>query len=365
MLRKGQLFLAAGLAGLLLAPAAAVAAPFYEGKTVTIIVPFSPGGPTDVNARTFSRFWAGHIPGRPTLVVKNLPGGRSMKGFKFVYEKAKPDGYTIYWGPWNPVGKVIGDPAFASIEYDRLVLLGSGGANGVSIVRRDAAGGINKPADLLKGGFVVGGTGPFRLPDLRTRLPLDMLGIKYKYVPGYRGGSKVFQALRNGEVQMMGTTIQVYRSNYEGAVVKTGIAMPVWYFPNFDANGVPHDSPYIKDIPSFISVYKKLRGGMPSGMEWEAFKWLLTTLSSRSQIAFLPPGSPDAAATALRAGFVATAKDKAYRKFYLKSFGSPWSIGSVAEGEKVLKNYKTVDPKIVAFLKKFAAVGERKKKKKK
>ena len=48
---------------------------FYAGKTVFVYVGRPPGSGADLAVRSFVRFWQEQIPGQPTMVVKNVPGG--------------------------------------------------------------------------------------------------------------------------------------------------------------------------------------------------------------------------------------------------------------------------------------------------
>src|SRR5258705_13195311 len=78
------------LAALSLAPPA-VAQEFYRGKTVTILVGFSPGGGFDLNARVLARHIGRHIPGNPTVVVQNMPGAGSLTAVHYLDFSAAKD----------------------------------------------------------------------------------------------------------------------------------------------------------------------------------------------------------------------------------------------------------------------------------
>jgi tripartite-type tricarboxylate transporter receptor subunit TctC len=64
------------VAGLVVATIAApaMAADFYQGKQLTIVVGFSAGGTYDLGARLYARVLGKHLPGRPTVIVQNMPG---------------------------------------------------------------------------------------------------------------------------------------------------------------------------------------------------------------------------------------------------------------------------------------------------
>ena len=71
------------------------AAPFYEGKVLTIIVGYSPGGGYDRVDRLLAKYLPNYIPGKPTVLVQNMPGADSMIAANYLYNIAKPDGLTI------------------------------------------------------------------------------------------------------------------------------------------------------------------------------------------------------------------------------------------------------------------------------
>ena len=69
--------------------------PFYQGKTITLVVGTSAGGLYDRYARLIAEHWSKHISGNPTFVVQNMPGAGSLIAANHVYGVAKPDGLTI------------------------------------------------------------------------------------------------------------------------------------------------------------------------------------------------------------------------------------------------------------------------------
>ena len=67
----------------------------YAGKTVTIVVGYKAGGGYDATARLLARHLPKHLPGKPTMIVQNMPGANSLIAANHVYSVAKPDGLTI------------------------------------------------------------------------------------------------------------------------------------------------------------------------------------------------------------------------------------------------------------------------------
>jgi tripartite-type tricarboxylate transporter receptor subunit TctC len=85
----GFLFLIFGAANL------EAQAPFYEGKTIRIIVGLPAGDVYDLYARMLAEHMGKHIPGNPNIIVQNMAGASSMITANYVYNVAKPDGLTF------------------------------------------------------------------------------------------------------------------------------------------------------------------------------------------------------------------------------------------------------------------------------
>ena len=121
-------------AAIALASTAAMAVDF-TGKTISIVVPFPNGGGVDLWARFNAPLLGRYLPGKPTVVVKNMPGGGSTSGANFFALTAKPDGMTLLASSASTqFPYLLGDPR---VKYDykdwKIVLAGpTGGAAYVS-----------------------------------------------------------------------------------------------------------------------------------------------------------------------------------------------------------------------------------------
>src|SRR5438552_6995567 len=69
--------------------------PFYQGKTITLIVGSGAGTAYDIYARLLGSYVGKYLPGNPTVVVQNMPAADGMMAANFVYGVAKPDGLTV------------------------------------------------------------------------------------------------------------------------------------------------------------------------------------------------------------------------------------------------------------------------------
>jgi len=97
--KAGLIFALAVFAALSMATVS-VAADKYPARPVTVIIPYSAGGTADVNARAMASLFY-DITGQPLKVVNRPGGGTAIGAAAFL--KAKPNGYTIWYGSWTPI----------------------------------------------------------------------------------------------------------------------------------------------------------------------------------------------------------------------------------------------------------------------
>ena len=115
-------------------------APYFQGKTITIIRGGEPGGSGDMQARALIPFLRKNIPGEPNIVIENMPGAAGMKAVNYIFSSAKPDGLAIA-SAGTPIitGPLLGTTG-ARYDLDKLVFLGSteSGDPYVFLTRREA-----------------------------------------------------------------------------------------------------------------------------------------------------------------------------------------------------------------------------------
>lgn len=71
------------------------AADFYKGKTIRVLVGFTPGGGPDIRTRLVARHWPAHISGQPRMIVQNQPGAGGLLSTNLLFNVIKPDGLTL------------------------------------------------------------------------------------------------------------------------------------------------------------------------------------------------------------------------------------------------------------------------------
>lgn len=341
-------------------PSDVSAADYYSGKTLNVIVGRGPGSGADSTARSFARYWKKYIPGNPKIVVRNMKGTPT---YNFIYQKAKPDGLTITFTPYDPVSQLTKRKGFKA-DYSKMPFVGSLYNAALLYITTDQV----KDGSNLKGikGARYGGQGPTGRFDVIGRFTLEILGADFKYSTGFGGAKKVLNAMRRREVDIQTIGLNLYRLSAEKPLVKTGKAVPMYYVPFPGHANIA--SELFGDIPSFVDYYKKAHGKMPSGEKWEMFQWITNVMNAMSYSAFLPPNTPDAQRDILRAAYAKVVKDPAYLAEQKKMFGYNLPYVDPALAQTIINSMLTASQKnkdyMTAWLKEGAKYKIKKKKKK-
>jgi len=177
------------------------AAPYYEGKVIRIAVAFPPGGGYDRMARILARHLPRYIPGKPTVIVENMPGASGMVGANYVYNRAKPDGFTI-----GAINRVTPSAQLLKIEgarFDMLKYAWIGSAaveTSVLAVRADLPYKTFEDLKKAKEPINIGATGP---GDTTYNFPIlikQFLGLNLKLTSGYVATVDILLAAERKEV---------------------------------------------------------------------------------------------------------------------------------------------------------------------
>lgn len=203
------------LAACLMAPfalstAAHADADFFKGKTVNIVIG-AKGGSLTVAAELVGRHLGRHIPGNPTVINTQMPGGAHQIATNHVYNVAKPDGLTILAA--NPSVGIAQLAKARTVRFDvsKFEWLGSSGSDGV-LFAIDAKLPYKTFEEMQKSGteIVAGATGPGSNAHDFPLLLKEFAGANLKIVPGYPANSDILLAIERGEVgawSALGTTV--------------------------------------------------------------------------------------------------------------------------------------------------------------
>jgi len=367
-MKQSKIF-ATGLA--MLAGAAFTAMPagaqYFKGKTITVLVGYSPGGGADTQSRLLTPYLARHVPGNPKMIVKNMTGGGGTKAQNFMYERAKKDGLTIVYTPSAAQSQLL-ERTGIRYDYGKIEIIGAMvGAPVMAYARKDLVpGGMKNPEDIVKAkGIKIGGRRASSPLDMFARGALDTLGVKYNYVPGYKGGSRVSACVRRNEVNMAGNGLDSWIARFAPSMMgDKACCIPLWYFQFRNADGTTSKST-TGGLRSFEDVYRSIHGKAPSGPFWEKFKFLISLRSAVTHLYMGPPGMNKQALSDLRAGFDKMIKDPEAMAKQKKVLHNVYRAVSRESASKAFKSISQIDRSMVKFWKAYVKAGTKKKKKKK
>jgi tripartite-type tricarboxylate transporter receptor subunit TctC len=181
---------------------------FYNGKTVRIVIGFTPGGFYDRWARLLSRYMPKYVPGHPNFLVQNMPGASSVIAANYVYNLSKPDGLTLLM-PINSLylDQLTGRP---EVRFDvrKFEFIGTQEKAPVMLYFRSDSP-IKSVADIInaKEPPKCGSTGTASTGYLLSQIMDEAFKAKMITVTGYQGGSEVDIAVERGEIVCRGMDI--------------------------------------------------------------------------------------------------------------------------------------------------------------
>jgi tripartite-type tricarboxylate transporter receptor subunit TctC len=269
---------------------------FFEGKTIRIIVGFSPGGGFDAHSRAIARHMGKHIAGKPTVVVENMAGAGSLITANHIYNQAKPDGLTI--GNW--IGGLIIQQYLnakgVSFDAQKFEWLGSPVRINNICAFTKRSGIINlerwqQSKTLVKIGAEAAGSTTADIPRLLmkfTKLPIQL-------IEGYKGVADVRLAAESGEVAGFCSSWEGTKAAWRN-VLDAGEGMVV-------LQAVSKAHPEHPKIPLAVNLMQSKEGR-------ELFTLVVQNAGGTiNRLYSLPPATPKDRVRALQKAFQDTMKD--------------------------------------------------------
>lgn len=313
------------------------AAPFYEGKTIRIVVGLSPGGGYDLWARIISRHIAKHIPGRPTVIVDNMPGAGSIIAANHIYKVAKPDGLTI----GHVSGNIFLNQLFkqTGIEFDaqKYEYIGAPYADEMVVFVTKASGITSMEKWFAaKNPVRFGGQAPgSTFSDNVPRILRAALGLPVRPITGYKGTTEVRLAIESGELDGNCLSWESGKATW-GKAIESGDIIPVLQV-------VKKPNQEITQVPLAISYAKS-----------DEARQLLDLGVHQPPIFARPfmlsPGTPKERVQILRTAFEATMKDREFLAEVEKTRMTAKPV-THEELEKAIHGTFNLDPGMVEKLK--------------
>ncbi len=276
--------------------------PFYQGKTIKVLVGFTSGGFYDRWSRLLARFVPKYLPGLPEMIVQNMPGAGGLIAANHIYGVAKPDGLSVAMLSYGLyLDQLVGRK---EVQYDvrKLNWIGSPEKSEVLMYMRSDA--PFKTIEDIRNAATppkCGSTGTAGTDYILARLIEDTLGAKIETVLGYPGGSEIDLAVEKGEVQCRSLTAAPFFGR------EPFISWRKKKFVNVLLYGGVKRDPRIPDTPTIYEIFDKektseesrrvadiiLRGG-DFGRPW-----------------VMPPGTPAEVVQTMRSAYAKAMADPA------------------------------------------------------
>jgi tripartite-type tricarboxylate transporter receptor subunit TctC len=310
--------------------------PYYEGKTLRILVSSGSGGGTDTAARLVSRFIAKYIPGNPKIIVQNMPGGGGTIANNYFASEVKPDGLTIMQDSSSGIGNVVrGGP---TIKYDPRkyrVIGGVARPGSLLMIRNDArARFIDRNAKPV----VVGDTDGIRSWVAMTVWGAEYLGWNLRWVYGYPGSRELQLAIRQGEIDVWCTQ----NAKLVKDLQREGVVQVL-------ATDEDHRREDFPEAPTFVEL---LGVKKPTGVSWQAYlAW--TGAPELDKFLVAPEGTPDHLVKILREAFAKVMKDPEVDKEGDKFFGDGWKPHGAEKIEAVIREHIAIPKEAKDFITKM------------
>jgi len=269
-------------------------ADFYSKKTVTIAVGFSPGGNYDLYARLVSRHIGQYIPGKPTVIVQNIPGAGSRR-LANVVDRVGPHDGTFIGLPNQgiPMDQAIGAEG---VQFDarKFQWIGSP-TEDVNVVWAWHTNPVKTIEDARQREMIVGATGPGSPTHFYPRIMNTLIGTKFKVVSGYTGSSELDLAIEKGEVG--GRLVGWSSLKITGDWVATGKAVVLI---QIGLRKAP-DLPKVRLVQELVTSEK----------DRQVLEYLSLT-PAMGRPFFMSPSAPAERVAAIRRAFDATMKDRGF-----------------------------------------------------
>ena len=306
-----------------------------KSQTFRIIVGSPPGGSYDLYARAVARHIGRHLPGQPSVVVQNMPGGGGYAAANHLAAAAPKDGTTMaVFSRSVPMQPLI-DPTGVHFDPKTLAWIGSP-SDEVGVTLSSTAGPVKNLADLKAKGMTVAATGPGTDSNVYARVVGRLLKTNIRLVTGYMGAADMLLALERNEVEGIGgvSWSSVWpgkKDQLEGQRIVPLLQL---------GRAGSHD--LLKGVPTIAELVTD-----------KDDREVLEVVFARQVMAFpfaAPPGTPADRLATLRAAFEATVADP---QFIAEAKATGISVNPVkaAEMEGIIRQVYASPPALVARVK--------------
>jgi tripartite-type tricarboxylate transporter receptor subunit TctC len=287
----------------LLASQAAWAQPaeqFYPGRQMALIVGGAAGSGYDVIGRMVARYMGNYLPGRPSFIVRNMPGAGGVVATNHMNAVAEKDGATIAVVGREAIFDTMFSGAQSKANYDprRFLWLGTPNQE-VGMAYAMTSSGVRTIEDAKKREVVVASAGAASGSAVFPRLLNALIDTKFKIISGYTGSMDALLAMERGEADARVV------SGFAGPEANTVTAWVAQSKANLLLQIGINRHPDYRDVPHIMDLAKS-----------EDDRKLMEVLFAEQAVGrpfFAPPGVPADRGRALQQAFVKTMDDPGFK----------------------------------------------------
>jgi tripartite-type tricarboxylate transporter receptor subunit TctC len=265
---------------------------FYAGKTIDFVIGYPPGGSNDTLGRLVARHLGKHIPGKPNIVPKNMPGAGSFLAVNTIFNVSPKDGSVIGIGaPTMALDEKLGTQGvrFKTAELNWIGRVDSL----INMVFTWHTSPVKTFTDAQKIESTLSGTGVGSTVSIYPTVMNNVFGTKFKLVMGYKGSNEAMLAVERGEVEGHSTSWTALKVAHPDWIRDNKVSVFVQFALKRHAE--------LSQVPTAVDLARN-----------DEERAILSAIMNATEVGtafFTTPGAPADRVTALRRAFEAAMKD--------------------------------------------------------
>jgi tripartite-type tricarboxylate transporter receptor subunit TctC len=279
-------------------------ADFYADKSIELIIGYPPAGSNDIYGRIVARHLGKYIPGKPSIIVRNMPGAGSLTAANHIYNRAAKDGTVLgVVSAGIPLQAKLGQPQ-ARFEPSKFFWIGRiQSSSSVTMVWHTSK--AMTLDDAMKREVVLSATGAGSTGSLYPNVMNEVLKTRFKLIQGYKGTHEAMLAMERGEAEGHSTTWEAVKSVNMRWVKEKMVRILVQH-------GL-HRADDLPNVPTSVEL--------ATSPEDRAVMRAIMGAAEIGKAYFTTPEVPADRVTALRRAFDAMLKDAAFAEDVKKVHG--------------------------------------------
>lgn len=311
----------------------------FHGKQVTMIIGSAPGGGTDLSGRLIANFIADYLPGKPNLIVRNIPGAQGLTSMNYFAKQVAPDGLTLTMGSTTQADPLFYRKPASQFDPTKFLMIGGAGRGGtVLIIRKDAE---PRLYDKKQTPVIMGSLGGVPRSGMQTTAwGIAFLDWNAKWVLGYPGTNELLLALDRGEIDMTatGNLFHIRKLLATGKfkiLAQTGTLQEGKLTSRAEFEGTPFVADLMKD---------KIKDPLAR----EGFQYWASITAIDKWVA-LPPGTPENYVKAYREAYAQAGKDPEFAE-HGKKISEDFDHMGAEDVTFLIQSLGKTSPEAIAFI---------------